>query len=1006
MGRAARAVVASLVAIGAIWGEAQALDPRHAISQYVYKSWQHDSGLPGPAVLSVAQTRDGYLWLGTSSGLVRFDGARFFVFDASQIPGFGDGGVSRLAEARDGSLFCGTTAGTVLQFRDGAFTRLFVASGTAYVSSLLAVRDGSLWIGLYGQPAQRWLKGQITALRSAIGTQAAFAMAEDAQGGIWIGTHEKGLLRYADGQFRPQSATGDTIQALCFDRRGALWIGTPHGLLRLRAGRTERFTEKNGLSANNVSAILEDRDGNLWVGTAGGGLNRLTTGRWTSLTASQGLSDDDVRCLREDREGNLWVGTADGLTRLSTGRFITYGRREGLHDPAVTSVAEGSGGTVWAGTNSGLIVRLRRGVIESFELPASVGREAVLALREMRDGSLWVALDNARIFRLKDGRISEHTPVEAAKDSKIRNFSEDEDGPIFMVTTAGPARLRDRRIVPVYPGVLGLRYPHATYWDAQGALWIGDLRGLARIAGGQVKLFTTRDGLPSNRVRWVAGEKDGGLWAATIGGLAYLKDGRIHTAGVDQGLPESYLRLVLDDNLGHLWVAAMGHIFRLDKAELLDLFSGRIRRVAPVAFDTSDGLRTTETLLSNNPGFRARDGRLWFATAKGVSVVDPAHMAGSDPAPQVTIESITVDGRSRPSTGGEAGPPDRAPQGIEYPPGRGDVTIEYTALSLSFPTKMRFRYRLEGYDHDWVVAGERRVAYYTNLSANRYRFTVTACNRDGAWNGPLTGLDFAIRPPFHRTPLFYVLCVAALIGLVASAHRLRVGQVHSRLAAIIGERTRIARELHDTLAQGLAGVAIQIETATESLAEGTQVARQHLAQVDAMVRSSLAEVRRSIWVLRAQTSKGREGLAATLSDSLAQLTEETQIASSIEITGQPRELASEVELNLLRIAHEAVTNAVRHAKAKQITIRLHFDLHGLRLRVKDDGCGFDADQAVKRPGLHFGLRGISERVRALGGELHLDTRPGQGAEIVCYLPYHCQVDPTDPAIAGGEGGSR
>ena len=475
----------------------------------------------------------------------------------------------------------------------------------------------------------------------------------------------------------------------------------------------------------------------------------------------------------------------------------------------------------------------------------------------------------------------------------------------------------------------------------------------------------------------MAGDEDGGLWAATIGGLAYVKDDIIRSLTLREGLPENYLRLVLDDGLGHLWIAAMGHVFRLDKREVREVMAGTRPKVSPLVFDIADGLRSTETLLSNNPGFRASDGRLWFATAKGVSVVDPARISTDDPAPRVALEAFSVDGRAGAAGAGEA----------EFPAGRGEVTIEYTALHLGASRKVRFRHRLEGLDGDWVDAGESARVYYSNLPPGRYRFSVMASNRDGIWNGSPATLAFAIRPPFTRTPLFVLLCAAAVVGLGLVAHRLRLAQMRARFAAIIGERTRIARELHDTLAQGLAGVGLQIDTALGTLAEEPELARQQMQQARAMTRSSLAEVRRSIWVLRAQAARGADGLGASLSHSLRHLGADHGLEMSVSVTGEPRTLPAELERNLLRIAHEAVTNAARHAGATHIEVALHVDGDAVQLRVRDDGCGFDPEGALLASGgEHFGLLGIQERARSLGGELHVHSRPGAGAEVVCRLP--------------------
>jgi len=976
-----------IAALSACAAPAFALDPQRATSQYVLTKW--GPSLPSATIHALLQSDDRRLWLGTTAGLVAFDGSDFTLLSPLNTAGLDDGGVSCLAAGPDGALYLGTTAGTVLRYRNGVVTRLATPAGTAYVTALLAARDGALWIGLPGHDTLRGQNDRYVPARGLRGIQGPPALAEDGAGGVWIGTRSSGLLRYTDEQVQRYAPAGETIQALRVDRAGTVWIGTPHGLLRLRGTTLDRFTKKDGLTSDDITAILDDRDGNLWAGTSGGGLNRLTAGRWTRLTTAEGLSDDDVRCLLEDHEGNVWAGTGDGLNCISDGRFITYGRLEGLREPAVSAVAPASNGGVWLGFASGAVARLHDGRLEYFRLPSGVGREAALSLHEMRDGSLWIAQDNARVFRLKDGQVTEHTPIGVEDEWKVRTISEDEKGPVFWVTVLGPARLEGRRVVPITPRTpvpRYLRYSHAVYRHDDGTVWVCDLFGLARLRNGVWTVFKTKDGLPHNRVRSASLEPDGSVWAATAGGLAYVKDDVIRTVTIREGLPESYLRLVLDDGQGFLWLASMGRIFRLEKKEIFDLFAGRLARVHPLLFDTSDGLRTTEGLLSSAPGFRAADGRLWFATTKGVSVIDPRLLSTDEPAPRVTIDRIGVDGAS-------AAPAQRAAD--TYPPGRGEVTIDYTARGYRAAGRLRFRHRLEGLDRDWVDAGTMRRAYYSSLPPGRYRFSVMVSNRDGVYNGAPDTVELAIGPPFYRRPLFFAGCAALIVALAAAAHRVRLNQVRGRLAAVIQERTRIARELHDTLAQGLAGVKLHIDTALTTMADKPDVARRSIQCARSIATSSLGEVRRSIWVLRTQAAKGEDGLAASLGDSLKQLTADSDVLSIVEVTGRPRGLPVEVERNMLRIAHEAVTNVLRHSQAKTLAVELRFEDSSLQLRVRDDGCGFEPEKYLHGPrGEHFGLLGIRERAQSLGGEVSVWSRPDEGTEVACRLPYDC-VDPLE-----------
>jgi signal transduction histidine kinase/ligand-binding sensor domain-containing protein len=972
MSIAARVVCAALMAAAA--PPAAALDPARSPSQYVIRKWGA-SALSTNSVHSLLQSPDGYLWVGTTTGLARFDGARFTFFENRRTPGLPDGGVSALTQGADGSLYLGTTGGEIARYRDGAFTPIEGRPWGGVVASLHFSRDGSLWVGAHGRRVYRWKDGLFPTYR----TPVPYAMAEDAAGVVWFGfgTADGGLSRFDGTQIVAEGLAGEIVQALCFDKTGALWIGTPRGLRRRRHGRLERFSTHEGLGHENVTALLEDRDGQLWVGTNGGGLYRYASSRFTRLTTAEGLSSDYVHRLLEDHEGNVWVATADGLNCLSNARFLTYGHLEGLAHPAVSAIAPGAGGRVWIGTTSSGVALLEGGRLTRFPLPRGPASDAVTAMHEARDGGLWIAVDNGRLFLLKNGALTEHTPGDTTE--KVRLILEDDGGPLFILG-GRMARIRARRSEFLEPAEPWLGFPHASYRDKDGTLWLATSIGLFRVRDGKRELLDEKSGLPDRRVRSLTSDGAGGLWLATSAGLAYFKDGKFHAASIAHGLPENYLRLVLADGLGHLWVAAMGRLFRLDTQELLDLFAGRTARVSPVFFDTSDGLRSTEGVLGNGPGFRAEDGRLWFATAQGVSTVDAARIAADEPAAPVRIERFTVDGQT-------------VHDGGVFPFGRGEVAVDYTALALGAAGKLRFRHRLEGLDPAWKEAEDRR-AYYSTLPAGSYRFLVEASNRDGRWNGRAASVSFRIRPPFHQTPAFYVLAAGAVFGLAALAHRLRLAQVRARFDAVLTERTRIARELHDTLAQGLAALGLQLDTMIRTAPAEAEPTRSQLQLARAMVKSSLGEVRRSIWVLRAQSSKGSAGLADTVADSLRQLTVGTAVDAAIRVGGQPRPLKAEVERNLLRIAHEAVINAVRHAEAQHVAISLEYEARGLALRVRDDGRGFDPVAHIDASrGRHFGVVGMVERAESLRGRLEVVSRPGAGTEIVCFLPYDGSVDP-------------
>jgi signal transduction histidine kinase len=675
-----------------------------------------------------------------------------------------------------------------------------------------------------------------------------------------------------------------------------------------------------------------------------------------------------VRALIEDDERNLWVGTSNGLNRLSEGRFVTYGRPEGLRDATVQALAEGRGNDVWIGTSSAGAFRLHGETLS----PLGVLPEAnVVALHEAADGGVWLSTADGRLFRVKAGAASDMTP-RAADGSvvKISVISEHEGAPLFAGATLGLGRIKNRRFVPLHPHAPAIRSIFTILADRQGTLWLGSSDGLVRVRGGQYTFFTTRDGLPDDRVRSIWGEDDGTLWLATMGGLCRFRDGQIRALTTSEGLPDVLLRLVLDDGQDNLWLSSVGHLFRLSKPGIADVLAGKARRVTAFELDTADGLRSTEVPEGASPGFRGHDGRLWFATSRGASVIDPAQRKPRSAPPPLRIERVIVDGDE-----------DRQDS---YPPGKGTLEIHYTALSYSAPERLRFRHKLRGLDEAWTYAGDSRVARYTNLRPHRYVFMLDVADSDGVWSGKPLELAFTIEPHWYQTPLFFWAVVALLASAVWGAYLLRMLAMRRRFAAVLEERNRLAREMHDTLAQNLGGVAFQLEAVKLQHSDVPPAVKEKLEETSKMIRYAVAEAYRAIRDLRAQVLQTRD-LGAAISETAQRAAAEANLELTIDVDGGAPRLSASVENNLLRIVQEAITNTVTHSGARHLEVGLQFSRELLRLRVRDDGCGFDTQRAAAPGSGHYGLMGMHERANRIGARLTFTSQVAGGTEVLVEL---------------------
>ena len=783
------------------WGTATAqevaplrLDPALQITQYVHDVWQAKDGLPQNSVYAVTQTRDGYLWLGTQEGLVRFDGVRFTVMTRAQ--GLESNEVRALLEDRTGALWIGTNGGGVSRMVDGVITTYTVADGLPgnAVRALYEDDRGHLWIGTIGGGLVRYDGASFTTYTMADGLtgDVVLALDEGPDGSLWIGT-EAGLTRFRNGRFSrfddPKQLPGLVVKAVAVGAHGEVWVGTNRGLVRREATRWTTYTMADGLPSDDISALYEDDRGTLWVGTLDGGVGRLYEDRFDVFSVAEGLTHNRVRAFFEDREGSLWIGIElGGLNRLRPGAFVPYTTAEGLSNDVVMTVLQDRKGAFWIGTDGGGVNRFQDGTFTYFTTADGLPDDPVSALYEDQAGALWVGTNGGGLCRLQGERFTCLTTADGLSSNYIYAIYQDQAGALWMGTEAGLNRLYDGAVTH-YTTADGLPHDLVTvlYEDRRGRLWVGTMGGgLGRLQDGQLTSYTEEDGLASNVILAVHVDARGALWIGTQGGgLCRWQDEAVACLTTEEGLHNDNVLQILEDEQGYLWLGSMQGLSRVHREALEAAMTGDGDLLATAVYGTADGMKSADLMGGTQPAaWAARDGRLWFATLRGVATIDPAGLQTNPVPPPVRLEHLLVDGE-----------PMAPGADLTLPPESRDVAFRYTGLSLVAPERVQFRYRLEPYDQEWVEAGTRREAYYTNLSPGRYRFHVIASNNDGVWNEQGTTTTFYVQPFFYETAWFYWLCAAGLILLGTAAYRLRTRHMKRRALALQGLVDARTREL-------------------------------------------------------------------------------------------------------------------------------------------------------------------------------------------------------------------
>lgn len=835
-----------------------ALSPSKALTQYSHQAWTARQGLPQNSVRAILQTRDGYIWLATGAGLVRFDGVRFTVFDKTNTPAIRDDDVRALAEDHEGNLWIGTYSGGLTRMNRSGFTFYGEEESglpSEMIRGLHVDRSGNLWIATFGGGLSRFRDGEFRTLTMADGLadDKVKPIIEDRAGALWAGTYAGGVSRI-DGEEITNFTTDDGLPAMFVldileDSNGAIWFATyGGGIARFEDGRFTVLSVDEGLADSRVVALEEDRDGNLWIGLYGGGVQRLTDGEFAGFTPADGLTGDLVFDLMEDREGSLWIGAFNGgLDQLRDEPFTTFTSREGLTGDIVFSVSAARNGGVWVGMEGGGVNRLREGEVEAiYTTSQGLSSDNVVAVLEDRRGDVWIGTFDARLHRLRGGQPSNDTAVDEIGDHHVWCIYEDADGVIWLGTRAGGVIRYDGRDFSTLTSADGLvgDAVRAVHEDRLGVIWIGTDSGVSRLVGERIENITRADGLPTDAIVAFHEDADGVIWIGTRGGgVSRWENGEIFTFSRSNGLPDDSIFRILEDEQGNLWMSSLRGVFRVSREELNEFAAGARDEFDSTLYDTADGIKDSQTSGGSQPaGAKAGDGSLWFPTVKGVVRVDPENMPENDVPPPVYIEQLIVDREVYPL--GET----------TLPAGSRNVEIHYTAPSFQAPEKMRFLYRLEGFDPEWVDAGPRRVAYYTNLPPGSYSFSVQAFNSDNVASERVASASFEIGRLFYQSLWFYLLIAAVLATFAALIvrGRLRVIRAEADARAANLERSLIESQKMEALGQMASGIAHDFNNSMMTALPWAEVLADKYADVP-LVQKAAQNIRDSVIRARSVT---------------------------------------------------------------------------------------------------------------------------------------------------------